>query len=121
MKHTISTEQFYEACKSAGLCANEEALNKAIAIAAKQLADEIDDDIFREITGSVVAPKEHYEFIENPAEVWEKLKFLDCYDASSSMHISEERYELDGVKYICTWEIWGVSDIPNIAILKETT
>lgn len=118
-KITITPERILAAMEAAGMRIDHKAYDKAVAEAAKKLADEIDAEVYKQLVASI--PKEYYEPIdsEKTTALWEKLKLLQPYDSGSSLHVSEERYELDGVKYVAYWEIGGPSDIPEIMRIKE--
>ncbi len=118
-KFTLTPEQILAAMEAAGMQIDHETYDKAVAEAAKRLADEIDAEIYRKLVASI--PKEYYDPLDSDERdaLWEKLKLLQPYDSSSSLHVSEERYELDGVKYVAYWEIWGPSDVPEIMVIKE--
>lgn len=51
---------------------------------------------------AILGPDEFTE-VENRLEVWEKIKDLEPYEVTGSLHIAENRFELDGVKYRCLW------------------
>jgi hypothetical protein len=118
-KFTLTPQQILAAMEAAGMQIDHETYNKAVAAAAKKLSDEIDAELYKKLVASI--PKEYYESIDSDEAMalWEKLKLLQPYDGGSSLHVVEERYELNGVKYIAYWEIWGPSDIPEICIIKE--
>lgn len=116
-KITLSADQILAAMDAAGMVIDHVAYDAAIAAAIKKLADEIDAEILRKLKAAL--PRVSYEEVENSAALWEKLKYLDSYEDSSGTHVSESRYELDGVKYAAMWEIWGTSDIPVIMRIIE--
>jgi hypothetical protein len=116
-KITVTPEQILTAMEAAGMQIDHTAYDSAIATVIQKVSDEIDAQIVKDIIASF--QKEQYEHIDDSAAVWEKLKLLQPYESGGSLHISEERYELDGVKYIACWEICGPFDIPKIMVIKE--
>jgi hypothetical protein len=119
--YSVSVEQLVKALEAAGMVFDHEEVDKAIAVAAQKLADQIDEEIFQELVKKTPPiSHEYYEEVTVGVDaLWKKLKVLNPYDSGSSLHVAEERYELDGVKYVAYWEICGDSDVPEICIIKE--